>query len=382
MNRQRYTITLTPLAPFHVGAHQVTLNHFDTLDFVPAPVLQAAFARRILESHGAYDLSGRERHYYVEDISEEGCEPQWIPWLKSFSNLSFTAATPFGAECFSPTELGCKYDSSHPIVNSLVYQYRSRSDFRQMREVSCAECGERLERKNGWNLTSGKAVQRRTVSRTSIDAKRHSSADRQLFTMQLAEPFVNSQREPVKLIGDLLVQGDEEMSLELTDEVIRVGKHITVGLGKMRVEVKKAPPKPFPQEQIAKWRAAVGDRSVPVKLNSQLLFAFPGDGGEAHAELSYYHEMYENWLRCTAGFPDGARVVFVSAQHELKRIFQSGTFAKQEQLSRFLQAGSLIVVEPGDACSEEQFFNWLHGLHIGGIRTESYGSTVTIAPHF
>lgn len=96
-----YKITLTPLSPFVIGAHQIKDNHFVSLDYIPASNLQGAFARRILESHSKYDLqqqvAARKQQFWIDDsISVEGCEPQWITWLESFSHLRFTDATPLG----------------------------------------------------------------------------------------------------------------------------------------------------------------------------------------------------------------------------------------------------------------------------------------------
>ncbi|ARU61770.1 hypothetical protein CBW65_12590 [Tumebacillus avium] len=276
----RYKITLTPLSPFLIGGHQVLDNHYETLDYIPAPNLQAAIARRILESHGGYDVQqqardGQKRYFIDPDlIGVEGCEEKWIPWFQHFSQLRFTDATPFGAEHFTASTFGCKLDREHEETDFLVAFYVTRHHRKGRLNMACS-CGERLERRSGWKWPQGTRMFKRTVTRVALDDRRHVSADGQLFSLQIGEPYADAERTPLLFVGYLLVPEsvEKEMNFSIHDEVVRIGKHITVGLGKMNLEVERVETDAFPEARIARWQTLSGDTSVPLLINGTLPLA-------------------------------------------------------------------------------------------------------------
>ncbi|ASS74487.1 hypothetical protein CIG75_05420 [Tumebacillus algifaecis] len=382
----RYKITLTPRSPFLIGGHQLRDNHYETLEYVPAPNLQAALARRILEAHGGYDVEREAREgqkrYYIdsERIGVEGCEAKWIPWFQHFSQLRFTDCSPFGVEHFAASTFGCKLDRKHPQADFLSAFYRTRHQRSKGTRMACT-CGERLERKSGWKWPEGKRLFKRTVTRVALDERRRVSADGQLFSLQIGEPFCDEQRTPLQFVGDLLVPEEiaQQFDFSVQDAGLRIGKHITVGLGRMCIQVEKVDSEPFPSQRIANWQATVGDTSVPLLLNGMLPVELPAFDESDEDDIETYCQAYAEWLKNKAGAPADLRVTFAYTQQTMRRNFQNGAMARQEQITRYLLPGSILVV---DAEVQQGLQSWLEQIHAQGLHLSPHSSLVTLAPSF
>lgn len=381
-----YKITLTPLSPFVIGGHQIKGNHYVTLDYIPAPNLQGALARRILESHAQYDVQqqvrDRQRQYWIDDsIPAEGCEPQWVAWLELFSHMRFTDATPFDAKPFAPTVFGCKANQDHPVVDLLPMLYKARQEPEQMGVVpQCSVCGSRLERKSGWQWPQGKSFYRRTVTRVALDDYRHVSADGQLFSLQAGEPFADRRDSPLKFVAYVSVPSAiaKNRSLELRGEVVRVGKHLTVGFGRMQVEVEAVEPKLFPEQHLQQWQEVVRDASASFRINGKLPLPEQASvSDEIYLDLEDYHRSYTEWLQEVADAPESVKVTYAYTQQTLQRSFQPGKMERKETMERFLLPGAVFVVESEDRGALNR---WLHKLHQEGISCAPHSSTVTISP--
>lgn len=363
MSIKRWTIRLQPLSPFLIGAHRPDNNHFETLDYIPANVLQAAFARAILESHAQYDIKkhGRERRYFIDprhsEVTVDGCRPEWKAWFQHFDDLSFSDATPLGATPYTPTTFVCKtFSDEHPLVESLPDRYRLRHSVGQaIKDFCCPACQGRLERKDGWRMHE-KRVYRRVITRVQIDEKRLVSKDGHLYSLAVGEPYAfidraRGQTEPLYFEATLFAPEHVQGLEKATDQVIRVGAYITSGLGKMAITIK---PVPEPQvnnlkEIIKAWREKVGDQSIAMQLLSDVKYTGEHYAPDRYMDLDELYAVYTEWLQREAGLPSECSVSFAYLKTQNRRGFPKGKQSgREEGISHFLMNGSVFVINGPD----------------------------------
>ena len=356
-----WKIRLEPLSPFLIGGHRIIDNHYESLDYIPGHVLQAAFARAILESHADYDVSDHEKKYYIKSdsstITASGCKKEWVHWFEYFSELAFSDAVPLGKNKYTPTSFRCKNDEDHPIVETLPERYTNRKKVGQpIKDFYCNVCGGRLERKGGWMFADDERVIKRLVARNALDSKTLTSKDEQLFSMSIGEKYSHvdlAGQRTKKLYFEAVVYAPEEAEhLEAaTDEIVRVGAYITTGLGKMRITVMPMAPMTDGgiEETIDKWRKEVKDDSIAVQVLSDVPLALDSERGGSYLETDDYLQLYTDWLIETSTLPASAHVAFAYLQTYEKRGFVTGSNEYREAtLKRFIENGGVFIFKAED----------------------------------
>lgn len=362
MEYKSWKIRLEAESPFLIGTHRVMNNHFETLEYIPAKVLQAAFARVILESHADYELQihGKERNYYIEENHEQitatGCLDEFKEWFKAFNHIYFSDATPMGSQRYTPTTYICKsYGEEHPLVESLPFRYTSRNEFgKDASKFECKECegeGEgRLERKDGW-MMKGSKMYKRLITRVGIDQKRLVSKDEQLYSLSIGEPYsnidkVNQETEPLYFEATLFTPKEINGLESINGQTIYVGANITSGLGKMKVSVVSNDNSESNQgqEEIRQWQKQVGDCSIPIQLLSDVCFNNQYRKDQKYQTNEELLQMYTTWLQTDAKLPEGCHVEFFYMQSYQKRGFQQGSNQlREDQMRNYIQNGAVCI---------------------------------------
>lgn len=366
MGIKRWKFRLEAKTPFYIGGHRIIDNQFETLDYVPATVVQAAFSKAILESHGVYDVRNLEHtkkgKYYLDfdetsPIKAEDCAEEWLGWFNVFNELSFSDAAPMGAEKYSPSTYACKtHGEKHGLVETLPERYSYRNEIGKIiPNFHCRYegCGGRLERKDSWK--SDYSMIKRNVTRVEIDRVRKVSRDERLFSITIGEPYAASKKEsgglvPVYFEGTIFAPEQAELGISANDEVfLHVGGYTSTGLGKMLLTVEEAAV-PAGQD-LNGWNTNVQNLNPGMPYSVALQFlsdcAYTGPMPEQDfLSTDDYNALYSEWLRQEAGLPADCAVSFAYIQTSARRGFKKGS-NQERAVSRthYVQSGSVIVID-------------------------------------
>lgn len=387
---RRWKFRLQAKTPFYIGGHKIVSNHYETMDYIPATVLQAAFSRAILESHRIYDVRNPDhtngRKYFINfesssPIQADDCLPVWVPWFKHFNEIYFTDGTPMGAEKYAPATFACKnFGLKHPLVDTLPDRFVNRERVGAgLSNFQCSECGGRIERKDGWK--SKYSIIKRNVTRIEMDYKLKVSKDERLFSLSIGEPFVlnHDNNETIPLYFEGYIYGPENIDLSIQESekiTLHVGGYITTGLGKMELIVQPDEIETEPQFNLY-WENALKklnydkyNKSFAIKLNSDCLITANIPEGKflTNEELL---EHYTNWLREKAGLPEDSTVSFTYLQTFAKRGFEIGTNQlRAAKDSVYMQNGSVIIFESsGDGNELEK---WIKNILQEGLFIQDF----------
>lgn len=381
MSKQLWKIKLHVKSPFLIGTNRVIPNHFDTLDYIPANVLQAAFSRAILESHHTYEPSrdGNYRFIIPDNPSDEdikSCREEWREWYRHFSNIAFTDATPFGSEKITPTTYQCKdFGHEHTLRETLAERYKIRDTKGAIiQEFYCSECEGRLERKDGWNDEKSK-IYKRLVTRLEIDEKRLVSKDERLYSIAVGEAFVKKDtgtNEFEPLIFEAFCYTDKDVNLQFPvgkQIYIRIGAYTTTGYGLMEVEVEKIDQLQMDTlENYKKWlEETESTDTVALKILSDLpLIKFNyGNNLSTEDQLTTYTQ----WLRAVSNLPNSCYVDYTVLQTYRKRSYMKGSQRyRRDKITQFIENGSVIVIK-GEKSAD--FHDWLETTMKEGIYIHS-----------
>lgn len=388
-----WRISLRPLSPFLVAGRRITPNYYETLDYIPGRILKGAVARAILESYGGTPEDGSAAATWVgPELDESLCRPEWRNWVRSFSEILFSDATPFGAGRPPSTLLVCKNDPSHPPVDDLPDRFRWRvggerpDDGRvpENRDRSCPVCRGRLERwKEGWRFPDGHEraghsahVQKRVFTRVELDDWRQTHRDGHLFSLAagIPEAAVEGKAEPLIFQG--WIRAPEDADLQLPKGMrLRVGAYVGVGLGLMEVEVR---PEGSGERRgwtdRGDWVEATGDRSsIPVVLQGDCLYA-AGCGTERITSVAEDRAAYAAWWKqrpSAIPAPDSLTVLFAAVQYESRYPFVAGQPGVRSMRPLwYWLGGSLFVFAVSDPSEAPVLVQWVEALCRDGVRSD------------
>lgn len=218
-------LKLKMLSPLIIGGQKLNSNYIESIDYIPGNVLRAAFARVILNHCTVYngeveEIDGQKRVNWVHYRDKEGCKKcRFKEVCKKFSNIKFGFFYPQGAVPIVMSQMVCKNDEKHSLVDSLTYN----------KVNGCPTCKGRLEYTRGLSLGDKIFKAKKSIyTRVEIDRYTKTSKDGRLYSLMpvLEEYFVGE------------IQGIEEADLDLFED-LRVGSYTSVGFGKCRLEKEK-----------------------------------------------------------------------------------------------------------------------------------------------
>lgn len=389
MEKQAWKLRLTVKSPFLIGSHRVIANHYDTLTYVPAHVLQAAFSRAILESHNNYDpLENHTNRFVIPDHPSDneidGCRRQWREWYRNFSTIAFSDGTPLGSEKHTPTTYGCKTKGAeHPLRETLAERYRLRNQKGViLSDFKCKEsnCEGRLVRKNGW-LNKEANIKKRLVTKLELDEKRLVSKDESLYSVAVGEPFLNGSVQDKtfdELTFEAIIYADKDVDLQFPDgkeETIHVGAYTTSGYGRMIAQIEKLTTMDDLKANRNEWIAATKtENTAAVKLLSDLpLESFESENNNTmESQLS----AYTKWFQTASNLPEECEVDYTVFQTYMKRSFVKGNQQfRKEKITQFIENGSVFVVKSTD---KETLEKWLKIIHHEGMPVNSVDRAIRI----
>lgn len=358
-----WKIKLTALTPFLIGSHRVTDNHYETLDYIPSNVLQAAFAKAILSTNELYDVNEAERRYYIDEkafqLYKEGSRPEWIVWLANFPSLSFSDANPMGAHPYTPTTFTCKKKGDqHPLVETLAKRYELKFyNDKKIENFKCSVCGSRYERKDGWNLPKDRKIYKRLINRIEINNHRLVGEDERLYSLAVGEPFSYIRLDPLEtkpLYFEAYCYSpvDDDLSITSDQEIeIYVGAYSTTGMGKMQVEVTEVEDQEQEnRENIRLWQNGQSqfskdERPFTNTVAIQVLSNIPYDFDQQSDYITTEEQLtiYTNWLQQFSNLPKEASVDFTFIQSLSTRSFVPGLNIREKSIQRFIKSGSVFI---------------------------------------
>ncbi|ATY85805.1 hypothetical protein CVV65_13445 [Kyrpidia spormannii] len=389
-----WKILLTPRSPFLIAGRRMTDNDYETLDYIPARILKAAVARAIVESYGGTPEDGSAVRYWVgPELDVSRCRPEWRHWVKSFSDILFSDAVPFGASRASSTLLVCKKDKSHPPIDDLPHRFRSRSEMASPeilpgaikdRSLKCCECGSRFERwKDGWRLppVHGRKgavahVQKRVFTRVELDDWRQTHRDAHLFSLAVGIPAAVVEADVRPLVFEGWIRAPEGVDLVLPQGTeLRVGAYLGTGLGRMGIEV--VPENSRDRERwtdLRDWETETGETAtIPLILQTEALYAV-GSGQKHPTSIEEDLNRYADWWKQRPSpipAPRSLKVSYASIQYESRYPFLAGQpgIRSAEPLWYWL-GGSLFVFSVADPAEKEILFQWATSIILNGVRSD------------
>ncbi|OUM86003.1 MAG: hypothetical protein BAA01_01165 [Bacillus thermozeamaize] len=365
LHYRAWTIQLKAESPLMIGGHRLDNNRYASLDYIPHHVLQAAFARAILETHEHYSLDKHtnDKLYYIDpnhqEITDDGCHPQWQPWFRVFPQLCFNDARPMGRTLYTPTTFACKHSSSHPLRETLLERYLSRNQRSQLAQFKCPVCQGRLERKNGWRMPSDEKLYYRKITRVGLDERRLVSRDEHLYTLSVLEPYrlidpENGQAEPLYFYGT--VYAPQEADLSLDEAIIHVGAYLTSGFGRMRIRVTPADTTNRRQAAFERWRQwqeQAGNSSVAIQLLSDVELPLVCAVDNKYQTREQWLAFYTQLLRQCSGLPENVTVEAAYLNSFQRRYVHNGPqFRRADKLTTLLQQGSVFILNGPKAALE------------------------------
>lgn len=214
-------IKLNMMSPLLIGGQKLNSNYIESIDYIPGDVLRAGFARYILnhcsEYKGKEIVDGVDRENWVYFRNRKGCTNcKFKNICKNFSNIKFSFFYPMGTTPVLATQMVCKNDETHGIVDSLVYN----------KAQGCKKCNGRLEYAKGL-LKDNKIykTQKAVYTRVEIDKYTKTSKDGRLYTLV---PIIEKE-----FIGD--IENIMDADLKLFEE-IRIGSYASSGFGICKIE--------------------------------------------------------------------------------------------------------------------------------------------------
>ncbi len=217
----RYAVTLNLMSPALIGDRREPSAYFlPSRDFIPGGVLRAALARLITESCPYY--SETKGYHWVHFAAEPDCATCiWRGFCASFECVRFSHLYKDGARVAPLTAYRCKFNSNHPIFDTLLASGGRR----------CPECKNRVERVSGYldEENHNVAVNRRLIMRLAVDPYRGVALDRQLYALRVLDAGQTFQ-------GWL----DIPATIPISETVeLRLGAKTTVGLGRAVIHFKQ-----------------------------------------------------------------------------------------------------------------------------------------------
>lgn len=214
-------IKINMMSPLLIGGQKLNSNYIESIDYIPGDVLRAAFARYILNHCKAYrgkeTIDGVERINWVYFRNHNSCSNcRFKNICKNFSNIKFGFFYPHGTAPVSLTQMVCKNDESHDIVDSLTY----------VKAQGCAKCKGRLEYTKGF-LKDNKIYKTEKAIHTRVEIDRYTktSKDGRLYTLV---PLIEKE-----FIGE--IENIRAEDLKLFDE-LRIGSYASSGYGICKLE--------------------------------------------------------------------------------------------------------------------------------------------------
>ncbi|SDL41837.1 hypothetical protein SAMN05216497_13113 [Clostridium cochlearium] len=221
-------------SPFIVGGKNIERNYIESLDYIQGNVVRAAFAKIILNNCNEYKrdetvmVNGKRKKNWVYYRNKEKCKTcKFRNLCKNFSDIKFSYFYPEGTEIIPLTLMKCKKDDNHNFVDCLIEQ-------RQCKD--CKTGDKRVEFTTGF-IKDGELykVKKDFLIRTAIDKYTKTSKDENLYSI-----LVVSETSKNKNVFQGNIQGIDEKDLKIIDE-LRIGKYISVGLGKCKLFIEKEP---------------------------------------------------------------------------------------------------------------------------------------------
>lgn len=354
---QAWTIQLKAESSLLIGGHRLDNNRYASLDYIPYHVLQAALARAILETHEHYSLDkhAKEKLYYIDpndqEITADGCQPQWQTWFRYFPQLYLNDARPIGRSFYTPTTFACKQSPSHPLRETLLERYLARHQRRPLVQFHCPVCAGRLERKSGWQFAANEQLYYRQITRVGLDERRLVSRDEQLYTLSVLEPyrFIDPESGSTKpLFFSGTVYAPQEVDLSLNDTIIHVGAYLTSGLGRMRIRMFPADTDQLCQtafERLRQWQEKSGDSSAAIQLLSDAELPASHAAESRYRTREQWLEFYTQLLHCCTDLP---KEVTVEAAYlnmiQRRYIHNSSQIRRADSLTTLLQQGSVFIL--------------------------------------
>ncbi|MFZ5591141.1 MAG: hypothetical protein ACOY81_04950, partial [Bacillota bacterium] len=251
-------------SPLLVGGEKTGSEYMRSLPYIPGGVLRAALARWIVEQCPLERVT--DRLFWVEFRDKPACADCAVHfWCRNFTRLLFTFCYPFGAKPWPVTALQCKFNSSHPVQDGLVYRLLAARGLAEGPPV-CAHCSRgqgRVESVSGFYVVEDEAYRPvqpvyRPLTRLGVDPYRRVARDGLLYTVNvLSEVSRQGGREqPAVFSGRVRLLATPAPSAPSGPaswpETLRLGAKITSGLGQALVTWQSLPFRPErEQSQIA-----------------------------------------------------------------------------------------------------------------------------------
>ena len=367
-----WKIKLTALSPFLIGAHRLADNHYETLDYIPGHVLQAAFAKAILMTNSRYDADAYEKKYFIDEEvirqCKDGSRKEWENWLLAFPKLSFSDANPMGALPYTPTTFACKIKGDeHPLVETLPPRYEikiANNPTKKIENFHCPKCQSRIERKDSWNYPQGAQLYKRLIHRVEINDHRLVAEDEKLYSLAVGEPYsyINletGETKPFYFEAYCYSEDDADLTISREQNIeIYVGAYTTTGLGKMLVEVSPAEmDEKGPLDSLDAWQSQPGEISVAkrpfqntmaVQLLSNVPLEIEMPPKKNYITVDEQLQLYTEWLRQKSSLPKGILVDFAFFQFLLPRSYVPGENVRESALKPHIKSGSVFVVKTDD----------------------------------
>lgn len=260
----KYKIKLSLESPLLVGGKKQGDNYIKSMDYIPGSVMRAAFARAITDRCG-YE---RKNRWVVFENSDECHECPVKNLCSNFGKIRFSFMYPLDSIPYPVTNMRCKYDPSHPDVDTLIYMINRHRGQEVKFDGRCSKkgCGERLEKHTGLNKDGMDVeVDFRLITKNGISPYLKRSKEGILYSMDVVSEkcFAGDERVSTEFNG--YVECDENINDELENiHVLRVGAYTTSGFGKCRMNVEGEgiyDSIPEMEERIKKFNEKINDGS-------------------------------------------------------------------------------------------------------------------------
>lgn len=350
-------MTLTLESPLLVGNKKLNNNYVKSLGYIPGSVLRAALAVAVTQACQANGKS--DKAHWVQWQNEEVCqECPHESLCRSFDKIQASHFYPAGARIHPLTAMRCKYDASHPVVDTLPEFLATMTGFldnNRFRQDTCSVCGERLEKCSGFRFLQNPLIlSTRLIMKNGIDPYRKTARDGYLYGLDVLNEtaFTDKGKIPTTMTGQLELPSELGISALDGLDVLRVGAKITAGFGKCSVTTKNASEEqavPI-MERINKLNSLVnGSREEPLivlTLGSDAYLNLEGVFEEgtspAAMDTDTYYQGYEKALH--KWVPESLSLKLVIARHDMRRGFDTSQKANYlRKLKLVTQAGSVFV---------------------------------------
>jgi len=262
MTRKRLEIQISPSSPLMIGTDGESTLYNQTRTYIPGAALRGALAGTMLsaEAEGSFEAL----------FGEAVTEPIFDNLYPSCSGLQ-TYPLPLSART-------CKYHRGfksqngehHGVGDILIRQavFEAMLDIRVnlscLYEPRCPECHSEVKDLAGYyEVSTGQYTQTTTpvrrLSRTAIDRRRQTAAERLLYTLEMVEPGTQDQL-PLLFRGSVMSSDSQEAVLKRwLPQVKGIGGGRSRGLGRVKVNMLSETDDSLPglRERLERFDAAV-----------------------------------------------------------------------------------------------------------------------------